>query len=162
MKKNFSWQRRCSWKPSHKKTQPNPIWVFYEFVFFSPSECPGICQHRPGHSLGEKEDELVEQSCPSWLTLFTWRFLWACPLLQAKKFHNNFVLLGVSSAHTYVVVPGILESWFKKLKLYSFFLHRYFLRQKNRQTYLLIMDISVWNIRHLHGGVSRCKKPRTP
>ena len=23
------------------------------FIFF-PNECPGLCQHRPGHSLGEK------------------------------------------------------------------------------------------------------------
>ena len=35
-------QRRCSWKPSRKKTQPTPIWAFYEFVLLSPSECPGL------------------------------------------------------------------------------------------------------------------------
>ena len=23
-------------------------------LYFSPNECPGLCQHRTGHSLGEK------------------------------------------------------------------------------------------------------------
>ena len=32
--------------------------VFFVFhfmlLYFFPNECPGLCRHRPGHSLGEK------------------------------------------------------------------------------------------------------------
>ena len=39
----------------HKKTQV----VFFRFfhfvqIHFPPNECPGLCPHRPGHSLGKK------------------------------------------------------------------------------------------------------------
>ena len=27
---------------------------FHAILFFSLNECPGLCQHRPGHPLGEK------------------------------------------------------------------------------------------------------------
>ena len=29
------------------------IFYFCYFIFF-PNECPGLCRHRPGHSLGKK------------------------------------------------------------------------------------------------------------
>ena len=28
--------------------------VHFMLLYFSPNECPGLCQHRPGHSLGKK------------------------------------------------------------------------------------------------------------
>ena len=30
-----------------------PFFILCYFIF-SPNECPGLCQHRPGHSLGKK------------------------------------------------------------------------------------------------------------
>ena len=28
---------------------------FRATLFFSPNECPGLCRHRPGHSLGKNK-----------------------------------------------------------------------------------------------------------
>ena len=52
--------------------QPTPDKsILHVHLFFSPSECRGLCQHRPGHSLGEKIDEHVECSRRCWLGDFT-------------------------------------------------------------------------------------------
>ena len=29
------------------------IFHFVQLNFFPPNECPGLCRHRPGHSLGK-------------------------------------------------------------------------------------------------------------
>ena len=36
----------------YKKTYV--VFFFFHFVQLLPYECPGLCRHRPGHSLGEK------------------------------------------------------------------------------------------------------------
>ena len=35
---------------------PKLLFPFFNscYVIFLPNECPGLCQHRPGHSLGKK------------------------------------------------------------------------------------------------------------
>ena len=40
-----------------------PMYFFSFFIscyfIFSPNECPGLCRHRPGHSLGEKKNKVA-------------------------------------------------------------------------------------------------------
>ena len=90
--KEVAHENRCIKRPSQLRFEGLRV---FPNSYFSPSECPGLFQHRPGHSLGEKLDELVEHSNRSWLGLFMQRFSWARSLMQAKNFHNNFFLLGV-------------------------------------------------------------------
>ena len=50
-------ENRCIKRPSQLRFE-----LSMSSSYFSPSECPGLCQHRPGHSIGEKKDELIEFS----------------------------------------------------------------------------------------------------
>ena len=38
------------------------IFSFYYVFYFFPNECPGMCQHRPGHSL-EKKSSAMKKIC---------------------------------------------------------------------------------------------------
>ena len=50
-----------------EKENPCSFFVFHlEQLSFSPYECPGLCRHRPGHSLGEKI-KLREMKKPTWV-----------------------------------------------------------------------------------------------
>ena len=40
---------------------------FLLYIFFFPNECPGMCQHRPGHSL-EKKSSAMKKS--AWFFIF--------------------------------------------------------------------------------------------
>ena len=65
-----------------------------EFVF--PNECPGLCRHRPGQSLGKNE------SCLKWRTKkTTWVFL----CIKYSKFWS------VSLEHFVERKPLIYEEW---------------------------------------------------
>ena len=60
-KKNINKLRRSQkptspWKPLHKKTQSYPTVFALSVRLFFPSECPGLCWHRSGHSLGGKSN----------------------------------------------------------------------------------------------------------
>ena len=74
-------------------TQPQtPLTVLlYQLGLFPPSECPGLCRHRPGHSLGEKA-KLIEQNHQRWLCLFMQWFSWHHPFVPASTFVNNLFL----------------------------------------------------------------------
>ena len=86
--------------PYFYRKKPHTIFSDFHFkqVYFFPNEFPGLCWHRPGHSLGEKN--LVAQDEKQKET--TWVFLW-------KKYCKFWM---ISLGHFIKHKPPIYEECF--------------------------------------------------
>ena len=62
----------CSWK---KKTHVVFFIFHFEQLYFSPYECPGLCQNRPGYSKGKNEKKTWVFIEPVFLVLRVWLLL---------------------------------------------------------------------------------------
>ena len=67
----------------------NPKLLFPFFIscyfIFSPNECPGLCQHRPGHSLGKKIKQHEMKNGKS-----NFGFSFVKSIANFEAFHWNF------------------------------------------------------------------------
>ena len=74
--------------------------AFYVFILFSPSECPGLCQHRSGHSRRKKG--LTDRAKPSKVAGSFYAMVFMAPsICSSIEFVNNLFLNIVSMYSVY-------------------------------------------------------------
>ena len=67
---------------------------FLLYILFFPNECPGMCQHRPGHSLEKTSSAMIKSA---------WFFIFQKYGKYRRIFRNN------SSTYKYLFLKGVVE-----------------------------------------------------